>query len=195
MSFIAAPLQSEALQNENLPPPNAILNADLNNPHTLRIKKRAAVAYFDGVMGKRQRTDNATRADVEEAERHLFGSKIAEIMPQISAQAVPVNLQPLQQLILQLQQQMQQQMQQIQQQIQQIQQQIQQIQQQNDNVNARLYNASAAFHSDTLTPPPYGGQLVPGNFPTTFSGILALSAAELTVVENYYGLGHAGTLQ
>lgn len=198
MSFNAAPLQSEALQKDNLPPSNAILNVDLNNPAALPNFKsmRAAEEHLEVVRDKWQSTDNATIA------RHkpkgcIFDSNVADevIIPQISAQAVSVNLQPLQQQILQLQQQFQQLQEQSQQQFQQLQQ-LQQLHHQNANlISVRVFTSITAIADHTLTPPPYGGQPVPGNFPTTINAILALSDAELTEVENYYALGHAGVLQ
>jgi hypothetical protein len=65
-----------------------------------------------------------------------------------------------------------------------------------DNMSTRMGNLGCCKNDDVVTPPtptPEGNNPLPPNAPTTIGQLKALTGADLTVMENYYGLAHDGT--
>lgn len=63
-----------------------------------------------------------------------------------------------------------------------------------DRMEAKQGNASKCDDADVLVPPKRGNADPPLEAPRTIAALKAIDVNNLTIVENYYGLPHNGTL-
>ena len=174
-SFLPAPIQSVTLRDLGVAVPPSIMVNDLRNVVAMKTRRRSADEYLQNVKSKRKTSEVVTVEDVVEAERFLFGSSMAVIMPQVtSAVALLQNnevLLAIQDLGTRIDNRL-------------------------DRIDTRLSNSSAYDPGDTIIPPKLGEVDPPAAFPRTIQALTGLNDLDLlSRLEEYYTLPHRGALK
>jgi hypothetical protein len=176
--FLPAPVQSERLNMENIPPPNAISSNDLNDPARMAGLKRESALYADEILIKKAKYIPISRDDVHEAEEYRMGCNVAALVPKI------VTAVPNQQIagILEA----------IHAQSQMTNLRFEQMNQRFEAIEARLKNSSAFRPDDVIYPPQRGAAAPADFFPTTLLELrnLVIPGDDAYAIETYYGLPH-----
>ena len=174
-SFLPAPIQSVTLRDLGVAVPPSIMVNDLRNVVAMKTRRRSADEYLQNVKSKRKTSEVVTVEDVVEAERFLFGSSMAVIIPQVtSAVALLQNnevLLAIQDLGTRIDNRL-------------------------DRIDTRLSNSSAYDPGDTIIPPKLGEVDPPAAFPRTIQALTGLNDLDLlSRLEEYYTLPHRGALK
>ena len=80
MNFKLAPLQSATLEAENVPPPENIMDSDLNNEEVMTLKRQRSHEYFRNVKAKSTLTDNVSMSDVAESREYEIAAEVASLV-------------------------------------------------------------------------------------------------------------------
>ena len=178
-SFLPAPIQSATLRDLGVAVPPSIMVNDLRNVVAMKTWRRSADEYLQNVKSKRKTSEVVTVEDVVEAERFLFGSTLAVIMPQVTS-AVAL-LQNNNEVLLAIQD---------------LGTRLDRIDSRLDRIDTRLSNSSAYDPRDTIIPPKSGEVDPPAAFPRTIQALTGLNdVGLLSRLEKYYSLPHRGVLK
>lgn len=157
-------------------------------------KQRITCAYC---QPKEERGNAVSSEDVDAAEDFRFGCQLATLRPVISATVGQAGSGDIAELLQGLQTQLggiQTQLRGMKAQLENLQQGQQRMEDRLDIIATRQDNAFAVFDDDAIVPPTLGGIDPPDNFPRTVLALRNLKVgANLTEVENYYGIGDHGT--
>jgi len=182
-SFLPAPIQSVTLRDLGVAVPPSIMVNDLRNVVAMKTWRRVADEYLQNVKSKRKTSEVVTVEDVVEAERFLFGSTLAVIMPQVTS-AVAL-LQNNNEVLLAIQDLGTR-----------IDNRLDRIDTRLDRIDTRLSNSSAYDPRDTIIPPKSGEVDPPAAFPRTIQALTGLNDLDLlSRLEEYYSLPHRGVLK
>jgi len=146
----------------------------------MNTRRRSADEYLQNVKSKKKTSEVVTVEDVVEAERFLFGSTMAVIMPQVTTSAVAL-LQNNNEVLLAIQD---------------LGTRLDRIDTCLDRIDTRLSNSSAYDPTDTIIPLKMGEVDPPAAFPRTIEALTGLNdVGLLSRLEEYYSLSHRGVLK
>lgn len=168
---IPAPVQSHLLELENIPAPNAMTRAELQQPETLIGRKRAAVVYESAIHAKHRKSAVIKLQDVEEAERYADSLRVAAVMMPLVGPDHPVAVANTLQQILD---------------------ELQAIRTGQLALQMRQANALAQLPEDVVMLPPVQGVPMPPHemLPATVADLLGqLTASQCTALEAYFSFG------
>jgi len=189
-SFLPAPIQSVTLRDLGVAVPPSIMVNDLRNVVAMKTRRRVADEYLQNVKSKRKTSEVVTVEDVVEAERFLFGSTMAVIMPQVTS-AVAL-LQNNNEVLLAIQDLGTR----IDNRLDRIDTRLDRIDTCLDRIDTHLSNSSAYDPTDTIIPPKSGEVDPPAAFPRTIQALTGLNDLDLlSRLEEYYSLPHRGVLK
>ena len=174
-SFLPSPIQSDSLRDLGVLVPPPIMVNDLMNVVAMKTRKREADEYLQNVRLKRKNTEDTNVEDIVEAERFLFGSTMAVIMPQVASSVALLQnneiLLAIQDLGTRLDNR------------------LDRIDDRLNGIDDRLSNSSAYDPEDTIIPPKIGDVDPPALFPRTIQALTGLTDLRvLAQLETYYSL-------
>jgi len=188
-SFLQSPIQSASLRNQGVVVPPPIMVNDLRNTATMKTRRREADEYLQYVTSKRKNLEVTSVEDIIEAERYLFGSSMAIIMPQVTSTVAQLQNNELLLAIEGLGRG-------INTRLDGINARLDGIDTRLDGIDTRLSNSSAYEPGDAIIPPKIGDVEPPDNFPRTIQVLTGLTDLRLLVqLEGYYTLSHRGALK
>jgi len=164
--LVPAPERSAVLlrQRRSIIAPDNLLSTDLGDG--LAAKRTAAHNYHRVVKNKRKEMNGIMTSDVDNASDYLVGVQVATYAPQV----MPIiNNEPVLAAIAQLGQELR-------------------------ELRSTIFNSSANDNEDQIIPPKRGQHPPPPDFPTTLLALKQICGDLLNRIEDYYELGHQGTI-
>jgi len=168
--LVPAPERSAVLlrQRRSICAPDNLLSTDLGDG--LAAKRTAAHNYHRVVKNKRKEMNGIMTSDVDNASDYLVGVQVATYAPQV----MPIiNNEPVLAAIAQL---------------------GQELRQELRELRSTIFNSSTNDNEDNIIPPKRGQRPPPHDFPTTVLALKQIHGDLLNRIEDYYELGHQGTI-
>ena len=193
--FLREPAQSGTARGAGVVPPPAIALAEVKDREVIQDIKRGAEAYVERIENKRAKKwgpSEVEDVDLREATNFNIGCQVAVMMPAIESALPPIAAYTLAQILCQGESPL---VQLLNNRFDQIDIPLVQIDRRLRTIELMQKNAAALAPDDDLFAVPTEAGDEPPFDRFTMAGLFSMTSADITLLENYYGMGHGGTLE